>query len=143
MTESTDPVEENQSDVVKSQAALDEPVVPETQIFRSRLDGITYVFPNGKTVMFKDRKYETDDVREINHLQDEISKGHPSFYSGDPEMVVDAKSGVVLQGVIEENGDDVVVEDTTEDPPRIHDVDGVGIKSTNPISEQDTKQSNS
>lgn len=112
-------------------------------IFRSRLDGISYVFPNGKTVLFKDRKYETSNQQEINYLQHEISDGHPSFYLGDPETVVDAKSGIILQGVIQEDGDDVVLENNTPEPARIHDDASTGIKSTDATTEQDTKQSNS
>lgn len=132
----------NESEVKQSEAALDESVQI-ASIFRSRLDGVSYVFPNGKTVMFKDRKYETSDQREISYLQYEISEGHPFFYSGDPETVVDAKSGVTLQGVIQEDGDDVVLENTTPEPARIHDDASAGIKSTDATTEQDTKQSNS
>lgn len=113
-------------------------------VFRSRLDGISYIFPNGKVVTFADRKYETIDQDEIDHLTKEAqSPLNPTFYIGDPEMVVETNTGRVIQGVVAESGDEEIIEDTSAEPARIDESSSTGILSTDNSTEQDAEQSNS
>lgn len=57
-------------------------------LFKTRMSSCNYIFPNGKTAIFVNHCYMTDNQYEIDDLNYQIAQGHKELYVDPNEVTV-------------------------------------------------------
>lgn len=63
--------------------------MPVLKVFKSSIPSVNFVTSRGSTLVFKDGRYLTDNLKEIAELEDEIKSRHPHIYIDPAEKEVD------------------------------------------------------
>lgn len=58
------------------------------QVFKSTIPFMNFIFPNGKPAIFQNGVFRTSNENEAQHLDYEISQGHPHIYRDAQEKEV-------------------------------------------------------